>query len=266
MMKIGVLGCGAMSSAVVKGISRHHPDVSFYTYTPSKIRAQQLARDVGGFTIENLKECRHFDYVIIACKPYQFNELAKSLEEVDLKNVVLVSIMAAIDTSTIQRKTGANKVIRLMPSLPMNYDQGISLFYKNDAVENEQLDRFRSILSNSSKTYTLESEEKFDKLTVVTSSGPAYIYYLIDSFKTIIEDFEVDNALAKELSCQLFMGSVQSVSLDPTNIKEKIDQVTSHKGVTIEAINSFKNDKLDKVLSDGITSALDRSTQIAREL
>ena len=99
-MKIGVLGCGNMASAVVEGMSAS--DTQFITYTPSQTRAISLADKVGGRHVSSLEELGETDMVIIGCKPHQFSTLAGELLEKRVPLKMVVSIMAAISIGDIQ--------------------------------------------------------------------------------------------------------------------------------------------------------------------
>lgn len=265
MMKIGVLGCGNMASAVVKGIYRHNSNTTFLTFTPSKTRAQTLASLVEGMAIENLKELEVCDVILIGCKPYQFSSLVSLLKEVDTSKALIVSMMAAISVDIISDKLGSDKVLRLMPSLPMNEDEGISLLFSVLDSKTPAIESFTQLLKGSSKVISLSSEKQIDKLTVVTASGPAYVYYLIETFQNILMEWGFSCEMSKEVATQLFKGSSLSASLSSKDLASQLSDVTSNKGVTIEAIESFKKNNLSKQISEGVIAASDRSDEILKE-
>ena len=136
---IGVIGCGNMAGAVVKGAHKIHPEVKFLTYTPSHTRAVELAKEVEGEAVKDLEQLAKAGSIIIGCKPQQFGDLAANLEgKFDLASKHWISIMAALPLKTIQDKLGAKRVTRVMPNTPALYNQGASLVLHSDEVAEKE--------------------------------------------------------------------------------------------------------------------------------
>ena len=264
-MRIGVLGCGNMASAVVEGMWNADPmgEIDFVTYTPSRTRAVTLAAKVKGRAVSSLGELGHPDMIIIGCKPHQFSALAGKLleEKVLLKEVV--SIMAAVSIRDIQSALKAENVIRLMPSLPMRYGEGISLLYYASCVGPASRRFLHKTLGKCSKIFEPDSEELLDRLTLVAASGPAYVYYLTRAFEEMLNCWQGSTALSRALAVQLFKGS--SVAMDrerETSLEDLIARVTSEKGVTGEAIADFEKNDVKGSLHKGIQKAWERLNEI----
>ena len=87
---IGVIGCGTMAQAIVKGFYKKNNQVKFLTYTPSYTRAEELAMAVNGQVAKDLSEFENVDVIVIGCKPQQLSTLANDLAKIkiDLKNNV----------------------------------------------------------------------------------------------------------------------------------------------------------------------------------
>lgn len=261
-MKVAVLGCGNMASAVVFGIYNHNKNIEFLTYTPSKTKAIELAKKVDGKTIDKIDEAKEADIFLIGCKPQQFNELAQDLLKLDIENKVLISMMAAISLQSIDKKIPNNKIVRLMPSLPMNYNEGISLLYFNPDFDKKP--EIKSLFEGSSKVYEVKSEKQFNELTVATASGPAFVYYFCEIFQRIIEGFGIEEAIAKEMAVQLFKGSSISMDENESSLIDQISKVTSKGGVTIEGINSFNKNNLVTIINQGVNDAIKRSFEMEK--
>lgn len=263
---IGVLGCGNMASAIVKGIHSKFADIKFRTYTPSFTRAHDLALEVNGTAVKNLSELDECKILIIGCKPQQFQELATSLRsEINLENKLIISIMAAVSASSIEKQLGTSKICRVMPNTPALINEGVSLVFHAEEVSAEDKKRVESYFSACSKVHILESEELFDKVTVVTGSGPAYVYYFAKTMVDSLESWGVSGKEAREMVTQLFNGasSLMKEKEDKT-LGELIDEVTSKGGVTIEAINTFKDNNLTEITDKALEAAYKRSLELTR--
>ena len=264
-MKIGVLGCGRMASAVVEGMQASGIDGEWVTYTPGHTRALSLASKVGGRAIRSLAELESADMVIIGCKPYQFPTLARELVERKVALREVVSIMAAVSMADIQTALKVENVTRLMPSLPMQYGEGISLLCYTPSVGSPIRQFLHRALKSCSKVFELESEDLLDKLTLVAASGPAYVYYLAGAFEELLNRWQGDEGLSREVAVQLFKGSaVVMEHNNDSSLEELIAGVTSKKGVTMEAMASFQKDDLKGVLRKGVDKAWQRMVEIRK--
>ena len=262
-MKIGVLGCGNMAAAVVERLHAADESADFITYTPSHVRAVALAEGVKGRAVASLTELGPTDMLMIGCKPHQFSQLAEELVARQVPVERAVSLMAAVSVGDIQAALRVDKVTRLMPSLPMRHGEGISLLWHSMAVDAKARNFFQQTLEKCSQVVETASEELLDPLTPITASGPAYIYFLAGVFEGVLQERLGDPVLSRDLAVQLFKGA--SISMDReggASLQELVWQVTSQKGVTGEAIESFDENDLKGILYKGIKKAEERLREI----
>ena len=265
-MNIGVIGCGNMASAVIKGIYNFNKDLNFKTYTPSHTKAELLAKEVDGKSVNSLSDLEGCEVIFIGCKPQQFPSLAVDLEHFNQSDTIFISMLAAVSLVDIQKGLNSKNVIRLMPSIPMKYNEGISLLLFPEGIEKPIVTKISDWFKGCSQVEILKDEELFNKLTVVTASGPAYVYYFAEVFERIMTGWGVDEKSAKSLAIKLFKGSSVAMEENPISLTEQVAQVTSKKGVTIEAIEHFKQNNLDDLFNEAVMKALLRSDDIENEL
>ncbi|HLT23025.1 MAG TPA: pyrroline-5-carboxylate reductase [Bacteriovoracaceae bacterium] len=261
---IGVIGCGNMASAIVKGIHAQFRQIKFYTYTPSFTRAENLATAVSGVAVKNLSDLNECEILIIACKPQQFKTLAQELKaKVNLNKKLVLSIMAAISAKKIAEELDTQLITRVMPNTPALILEGVSLIYHSPQVPEDLQKRVESYFGACSRVHVLESEKLFDQTTVVTGSGPAYVFYFAKTMVDSLTQWGVAPDEAKKMVTQLFKGSASLMeSKSNETLDELIDEVTSKGGVTIEAINSFKNANLESISQKALEAAYKRSEEI----
>lgn len=265
-MKIGIIGCGNMASVTTQGIHRHNKNIQFKTFDLNQEQSQKLAKDLNGEVAEGLKDVVNVDYLMICCKPQHFDGLAKDLVDVGLEKQIFVSIMASIPIEKIQSQLNIKKVIRLMPSMPMKKDLGIALHVSSNDLSNIERDDYVNLFKGCSEVYKMETQEQFDKMTVISSSGPAFVYYLISSFEEVLKKWDFNSDQASQIVNQLFLGSTMTAKDSDEPIQKLIDKVTSHKGITIEGINSFQKDDLKEIVHNATSAAQKRSIEIATGL
>lgn len=266
---IGVIGCGTMAQAIVRGFHQKHPQEKFLTYTPSFTRAQELAQAVQGSCTQNLKDFSQTETIIIACKPQQLGSLAQELKdhEVDLKDKQIISILAATSIQTLQSKLGSSYVSRVMPNTPALIGQGMSLILHGAEVGENQKQLVQKFFRACGEVVELEEEKIFDQVTTVSGSGPAYVFYFAQTMAQKLEQWGVDSQSAKKIVTQLFIGSSELMKeQQELPFEQLISNVTSKGGVTIEAVRSYQADHLDQLTSKALEAAFKRSEEIKKEL
>ena len=265
---IGVIGCGNMASAIVKGIHQKFPEEKFLTYTPSRTRAEDLAQAVNGKTATELKDLANCPVIIIGCKPQQFDDLSKKLKEVaDFKNTYFISIMAAIPLEFLKKELGSPQVTRIMPNMPSLYGEGVSLLLHSKEVTLEWKQKCERYFSVCSTVHEIPDETLFDKITTVTGSGPAYVFQFAKTFTDQLESWGLDKDEARKMVTQLFIGSAKHMEQSQgKSFSTLTDEVTSKGGVTIEAVKVFEGHNLKDITRAALEAAYKRSVDISESL
>lgn len=266
---IGVIGCGNMAQAIVKGYAKKNKDVKFLTFTPSYTRAKELADYVGGSAARELSELSCVDTIVIACKPQQLTSLAKSMEEagLSLEDKHIISILAATPINTLKSKLQSRRVSRVMPNIPCLVGRGMSLVIHSNEVTRAEADLVDDFFISCGEVVSMPSELLFDQVTTVSGSGPAYVYLFAKTLADKLVSWGLDQEDAKKISIQLFSGSSEIMkSQNDRSLDELIASVTSKAGVTIEAVNSYKENNLEALSSMALDAAFNRSEEIREEL
>ena len=266
---IGVIGCGNMAQAIVKGYYNKNKNIKFLTYTPSYTRAEILANEVHGSAVKSLDDLNKAKVIVIACKPQQLGDLVESIKDsqLDLQNKHIISILAATPIEILQEKLQAKKISRVMPNTPSMIGLGMSLVLHSSEVKETEKNLVKDFFEACGEVAQMNSEEMFDKVTTVSGSGPAYVFLFAKTMAEKLESWGVGKEEAKKIAIQLFVGSSKLMSdQSELELDELISNVTSKGGVTIEAVNSFKNDGILNMTSKALDAAYKRSIEITQEL
>jgi pyrroline-5-carboxylate reductase len=263
-MKIAVIGCGNMAKSVVEQIYKSNKSVNFYTYTPSQTRALDLANIVNGIHVKSLDDFDYdnIDIWLFGFKPQQVNEVKLQFNG-RLKNKKIVSMLAAISIEKVHRLFGSENILRIMPNTPIGLGEGVTLYLSNFKSLSEE---FMPLLEVGSVNIETDSDTQLDELTVFSGSGPAYIFYFALSLQKKMIQMGYSEKLSRKLINQLFLGSSKLIEQSSLSLDDLINQVTSKGGVTIEAIKSYRDARLNKISSDAIDKALEKANYISREL
>jgi len=265
---IGVIGCGNMAQAIVKGCHKKNPKLQFLTFNPTHEKSEELAQAVGGRALKDLAEVSAVDSIMIACKPQHLNKLSEDLKKsgVSLEDKYVISILAATPIETLKDKLGAKRITRVMPNTPAFVGKGMSLLIHSKEVKNEDKELVSKVFKACGKIADMPNETIFDQVTTVSGSGPAYVFLFAQTMAEKLVSWGLEADLAKEIAIQLFCGSSELMSEQSNeSLQELIDKVTSKGGVTIEAVRSYQKNNLKDLTSTALDAAFARSEEMRKE-
>ncbi|MBC7540837.1 MAG: NAD(P)-binding domain-containing protein [Bacteriovorax sp.] len=263
-LKIGVFGCGNMGRALVLGMKAQFPAADFFLFTPSKLKAQELAVTVGGKSLDQSVDMpRDLDWYLLAFKPQSLNEFQFNFAP-DSK---IISILAGVKTSKLIAKFNSKKIARLMPNTPSALGQGANLLFLNSHFNQIEELEINSLLSATGKLFPMKTEEDLDLTTAFSGSGPALIFELARIFEFELNRMTNGRVPAKEIVSQTFFGSAALMN-SPLNLgtsfEELRSQVTSKKGVTFEALEILKNKNIQEIFSKAFEAAYNRTIELSK--
>ena len=263
-IRIGVFGCGNMGNAIVLGIKKQFPNAEFFLFTPSQLKAQELAVKVGGLCIEQMSDMPHnLDWVFLAFKPQSLDSFQFNFSP-DTK---IISILAGVNTSKLMAKFKVNKIARLMPNTPSAIGLGANLLFLNSYFSESEREEINVLLNAVGKVFPMDSEEDLDLTTAFSGSGPALIFELARIFEDELNRMTNGRVPAKEIIAQTFLGSsalMNSGLSKGTSFEELRNQVTSKKGVTFEALNVLDQNKLHDIFSLAFQAAYKRTIELSK--
>lgn len=263
--KLGVIGCGFMGSAIIKGI------VLSNLLNPKKIIVADLdeenldkINELGVFTCNSNKYvAENSEYLLIAVKPQNFNSLVYSLDGVKPEKVI--SVMAGIKKATIKEafERYAIKVARCMPNLPCSIGSGAVGIDMSDFDSNiDDTDFISNVFSNLGVVLSID-ENKMDAVTGISGSGPAYAFMFIDS----LIDAGVQQGLTKDeaklLAVQTVLGAAEMVQREEESLSDLIMHVCSKGGTTIEAIKVLEENHFRAIVSGAVAACVKRSKELS---
>ncbi len=259
---LGVIGAGNMAYAIVGGIINggilKPSDIAISDIDAQKLKA--FAK-LGVYTqTDNVSLSANCENLLFAVKPQIAQTVFKEIESSITANTV-ISIMAGITLSKLKAALGNRNYARIMPNTPALVGKGMSAIAFS---ENFYSDFVMNIFRSVGEAIQLD-ESRFDAVTSLSGSGPAYVYTFI---KALIDggmsgglDFET----SEQLALQTVLGAVEMIKASDKPINELIDAVCSKGGTTIQAIDSFREDGLENIIKNGMNKCLNRSVELSKE-
>ena len=203
------------------------------------------------------------DLIILAVKPQDSNVLfAKIKGYIDHQQVVL-SIMAGIPIDKISEAVGSKKIIRAMPNLPAQVGSGMTVYTSSEDVTRIELVMVQNILNSTGKTIYVEAEKLIDASTAISGSGPAYVFFYIQSLIDSAQNLGFSKSQAELLAYTTFKGTINLFNKHNFSCEEWISKVASRGGTTEAALNSYKTNDVKSKLADAYMSAFNRARELS---
>lgn len=203
------------------------------------------------------------DLIVLAVKPQDSIELFPLIESFLDKQQLILSVMAGVKMHSIIESLGTQKVIRAMPNLPAQIGVGMTVFTSAEEVTRIELVTVQNLINATGKTLYVEDETLIDAATAVSGSGPAYIFFFMQSMIEAAKKMGFNQPEAELLSYQTFRGTIDLFKKNNFSCEEWISRVASRGGTTEAAFVSFKEHEVAKDIIDAIQAAFNRAVELS---
>ncbi len=268
--KIAFIGAGNMAASIVGGLTAQGlaPDsiTASDPYEESLSRLQQVA--AVNTTQNNDEAIAGADVVVLAVKPQVMQQVATSIASaVQQHQPLIISIAAGIEINSLDKWLGGNlAIVRCMPNTPALVQTGATALYANAQVSDSQRQQADQILRAVGIALWVDDEAQLDAVTAISGSGPAYFFLVIEAMQAAGEELGLAPELARQLTLQTALGAAKMAIGSDVDTSELRRRVTSPGGTTHAAISSFEANGFQKIFTQALTAARDRSESLAKEM
>ena len=237
--KIGFIGCGNMGSAMVGGLIKSgfvdKKDLIVCTKTKGSAEKIQNIFNIEA-VVDSKKVAKEAEVIILAVKPFMYENVIKGIKEELDKNKLIISIAAGITVNDMEDLIGKEfKIIRTMPNTPALVGKAMSAVCPNKNVSSEELELCKNIFESFGECVELE-EKYFHGFIAVAGSSPAYVYMFIEAMADGAVKLGIPRKKAYKMAAQSVLGSAKMVLETGKHPGELKDAVCSPSGTTIEAV------------------------------
>ncbi len=268
--KISFIGAGNMARSLIGGlVNDHYPASNIGASDHDQDKLRQLRSDFGVEVYEdNLTALQASDIIVLAVKPQTLAEVCRDLRA-SLKNhkPLFISIAAGIRSADIENWLGESAaVVRTMPNTPSLVSAGATALYASNNVSELQKQHAESILRAVGLTVWVDDEGEMDAITALSGCGPAYFFLFMELMQDIAEKLGIDSETARLLTLQTGFGATKMALESNVDCAELRRRVTSPGGVTEKAIDKLLDGNIDKLFTDALETAKERSIELANVL
>jgi pyrroline-5-carboxylate reductase len=255
--KIAIIGGGNLGAAIAEGLIQSEfsrpVEISITRRNPSSL--YRFAEQGSLVHSDNKKAVKNAEIVILAVKPYNFNEIIGEIKSsLDPKKHVVVSVITGVWIEQLQKAIGKPvPVIRAMPNTAIAIQQSMTCLAHAGATPG-QLNYIRQLFDQLGKTVLID-EKLMDAATVLGACGTAYaMRYIRANIQGGIE-IGFDAATATLIAAQTVKGAAQLLLEKNTHPEHEIDKVTTPKGCTIAGLNEMEHQGFSSSLIRGVVAS-----------
>ena len=265
---IAVLGCGNMAMAMLGGLVGTDIDEKYHFNCSSRSiqSAQTLATYFQSATAmkDNVKAVQGADKVMLCIKPQQAKDVCTEIKNALSSNCHISSVMAGITIETLSNWCGVTKISRIMPNTPALIGQGMSGIFHHPRVDDESVYFVKRMMDNVGLSLVVDDEDKIHAVTAISGSGPAYFFHFIYLMQNAAIELGFSPQDAEKLVNQTAFGAVNLVIESDDSAHTLQQKVCSPGGTTEQAIKSFENANMQKIIKEAMNASGQRSKELSK--
>jgi pyrroline-5-carboxylate reductase len=272
-MKIALLGTGNMGKALISGLRRKYGEgiriiawdknVDALKGLDDSVTVMEPGKWLNG---ENVPEA-----IVLAVKPY---DLASALELVagrGAKKLALplwISIVAGKSIAALRKlfPKGIESEVRfcrVMPNTPALIDEAMSAYTLSENATEKDSALAEKIFCACGKTVAVP-EKLMNAVTGVSGSGPAYVFFFIESLIEAGVMAGLPQKIARECALQTVIGAAKLAAASSESLADLKMKVMTPAGTTASACMVLEQHAFKHAIIKAVTAATKRSEQMEK--
>lgn len=265
-MKLGVIGCGKMGTALIQGAIRSGAVAAADVIgcDPYEKSRETFARATGAEAVSEISRVAGECEVILLCtKPLDVAAaLAAAAEQAAGAPRLVISIAAGVTLTALENAATENfRIIRAMPNTPALVGHGAAGYCLGSRATAADAATAESLLGAVGLAVQVP-ERLMDAVTGLSGSGPAYVYVIIDALADGGVRAGLPRADALRLAAQTVFGAAAMVLETGEHPAVLKDMVTSPGGTTIAGLAELERLGLRSALIEAVGAAARRATEL----
>ena len=262
-MKLAFIGGGVMGEAMIGGVLSNGlakpQDIAACDVLAQ--RREHLTSAYGIEAVERLAPTLGTaQIVVLAVKPQEFPAAARGLSLKPAQTVM--SIMAGVTIQAIRTALKHDSIVRAIPNTPAQVGEGMTVWTATDAVPDADRELVRSVLAVLGQELYVDDEKYVDMATAVSSSGPAYVFLVMEALIDGAVHIGLRRELAQRMVIQTILGSAKYAQATGKHPADLRNQVTSPAGTTTEGLLALEKAGLRRAFMEAIRAAYEKAQRL----
>lgn len=199
--------------------------------------------------------------VILAVKPQGWHAVAALLGGNLGADTVLISVMAGVQTSSLEQAFAGHAVARVMPTTGVATGKGVASIF---SARPEGLAAAQGLFGPMATTVVLSDETLMDSATAVSGSGPAYVYAFVRALEKAGRETGLSRMHARDLARGTLISAARLLDQTGEEPDDLIRKVASPGGTTEAALKVLcaEGSGLDELVLAAVQAAHKRSKEL----
>lgn len=254
-----VVGGGNMGTALVEGLLATGVDRASLAVVERSAQRRRMLADLGVAVAESPPEASS---VLLAVKPGDAEEACRALRWASAGRPRLLSIVAGVRCSSLERWNPQATVLRAMPNLAATVGRSATALCPGAGATDEDLAWAEQILA-SVGTVLRVPESLMDAATAVCGSGPAFVALFAEAMIEAGVALGLARDGASRLVAETVAGAGELLSRaggDPVALRHA---VTSPGGTTAAGLQALEARALRAAVAEAVRGAAARAEDLA---
>lgn len=264
MTQTAIIGAGVMGEALLSGLVRAGRRVDdLMVGEKREERAHELEERYGVEVLSNTAAAEKADTIALVVKPQDMGDLLDELAPALRSGQLVVSLAAGITTAFIESRVPEGvAVVRVMPNTPALVDEGMSAISPGSHCDDAHLVEVEALMGSVGRVLRIP-EKQMDAVTAISGSGPAYLFFVVESMIEAGVHLGLPRTTATDLVVQTVVGSAKMLRETGTHPVVLREQVTSPGGTTASALRELEVHRVRAAFLAAMEAARNRSRELA---
>lgn len=259
-MNISMIGFGNMAKAIAHGLSHEKTNVL-------EVASPSLPIGINEAGIKtnpsNLAITKSAEVLILAVKPAQMAAVLAEISPILPVHCLVISIAAGLKLDWLaERLRPGTAIVRAMPNIAAQVGQAATPLMANEWVTVLQKKETEQLFSSIGLSTWLNHECDIETFTALSGSGPAYVFFFMESMIRAAVELGLTEEIAKTFTLQTVKGALSLASASELSLADLRKKVTSPAGTTAAAIDVLIKQGLDELIAAAIQAAHERACSL----
>ncbi len=261
---IVLIGGGTMAEAIIKGL------LTSRVTSPKRITVSELNPDRRSWINEEygiqVTQPESLDLapahiIILAVKPDVLYSVLKRICMSVVPGQLVISVAAGVPLGVVEQALNpAVSVVRVMPNAPAIVQRGMIAVSRGRQATDAEVLLTRSIFSTIGLVMDID-EEHMDIFTVISGSGPAYVFYLMEAMIAAAAQHGLPPARILTIVAETIRGTGELVARIHENPQTMRERLVLPGGPTEAALATLEAGDVKTVIMRAIDTAVTRVRQ-----
>jgi len=264
MSTTAIIGAGVMGETLLSGLIRAGRPVSELLIGEKRPeRASELQERYAVSVVSNLDATKQADTLALVVKPQDMAGLLDEIAPAVRSGQLVVSLAAGITTAFLEsRLPDGVPVVRVMPNTPALVDEGMAAIAPGSHCDDAHLAIAEELLGSTGLVLRVP-EKQMDAVTAISGTGPAYVFFVVESMIEAGVHLGLPRGTATELVVQTLVGSAKMLRETGSHPVVLREQVTSPGGTTAAALRELEVHRVRAAFLAAMEAARNRSAELA---